>query len=127
MAKNTEHLTLRIPSSLKSSIEKIPTDNSKWVRDVLQREVDRRESMKDERKKESPAKIERAKELTSEISSLESELEKNQARLEEVRETVDSLESEVAKKKSLKQNIISEIENETEMDELMIKQVTGDL
>lgn len=127
MTKNKEFIGLRIPASLKSTIDKIPTDNSKWVRNVLQREVDRREKMKDERKKESPAKIERLKELNSEISNLEKEFDKQNGRLEEIRETVDRLENELAKKKSLKENIMSEVENETEMDQLMIKQVTGDL
>lgn len=127
MPKKDETITARIPASLKHTIDKIPEDNSAWIRNVLQREADRREMMRDERKKGSPAKIERVKELTNEISSLEEEHEKHQARLEEIRKAAKELEEQIAKKRSLKENIMSEIERETDMDELMIKQLAGDI
>lgn len=83
--------------------------------------------MKDEAKKDAPQQIERLKELSSEIESLENELSTNEARLDEIRKTVDSLESQISKKRSLKADIIEETVEKTDMDEHMVKAATGDL
>ena len=127
MPNNTEHLGLRIPASTKHSLDKIPEDNSEFVRDILQRELDRREMMKDEEKKNAPAKIERVKELTQEIKSLEEQVGQARARFREAKKALEDLESERNKKQSLKLNIKEEIKEETDMDDVMIQGITGEI
>lgn len=124
MAKNTEHLGLRVPASLKQSIDKIPADNSEFVRDTLQRAIDNRELMKDKQKKKAPAQIERVKELTTEINQLDQQVEKTRSRFEEIRDTLQELESERNKKKSLKQDIMDEIEEDTDTDRALVEAIT---
>jgi len=127
MSNNTERITFRLPATTKHSVNQIPEDNSKWIRDLVERELDRRELMKDEKKKEAPDKVERAKELSTEIGSLEDELSRNQARLQELQKTVNGLQEELNKKRSLKESIVEEIESETEMDKVMVKGLVGDV
>lgn len=121
-----ERITIRVDASTKHSVDKIPEDNSAWIRDVLERELNKRELMKDEMKKEAPAKIERLKELNSEINSLEEELTTRESRLKELRKAVDSLEGEISKKRGLKESIMEELEDSTGMDEIAIKGAIGD-
>lgn len=121
-----ERITIRVDASTKHSIDKIPEDNSAFVRDVLERELNRRELMKDEIKKNAPAKIERLKELNSEINSLEDELDSRMTRLKELQQAIDSLEGEISKKRGLKESIMEELEDEAGMDEIAIKGAIGD-
>lgn len=127
MSKKTEWIKARVSPSTKHSLQKINEPMSSYIRDLVERDLNRRELMKDDVKKDAPQQIERLKELDSEIESLESELSTNKARLDEIRKTVDSLESQISKKRSLKSDIIEETKDKTDLDEHMIKAATGDL
>lgn len=126
MAKKTEWIKARVEPSVKHSIDKIPEANSKFLRDILQRELDRRELMKDEKKKEAPALVERLKELNTEINSLEDQVSKRRSRLKEVQKSLDAVESELSKKRGLKDKLMDEMTEKTSMDELEIKMAVGD-